>query len=158
MSATQQDIANKLNLSRSLVGGVLSNHPSLRASPETRARILSMAKELGYQPNAVASNLRSGKTGVVTFVYLSDSVAGGSTLIGGAMATLAANLARVNYSLHIRPFESLSLLLDGLRDLTSRSLCDAVVVWVEHGGEAAAVFLEFFNYFQNILFIFKWLA
>jgi len=142
LPATQQDFANRLNLSRSLVGGVLSNHPGLRASKETRRRIVQVAKELGYRPNSAASNLRRGKTGVVSFVYRRDTDEDHGAGFGDALSSLATGVSGLDFELQIRPFPSHESLLSGLREIASRSQCDAVVLWVEHGGEAAAQLLE----------------
>ncbi len=64
---TQKDIANKLNLSRSLVAGVLNNKPGVWASEETRSRIHLAAREMNYRPHAAARALRSGKTRTMSF-------------------------------------------------------------------------------------------
>lgn len=50
MTITQQDIANKLGVTRVLVSRALSDHPSVAA--ETRARILETAAAMGYSTNS----------------------------------------------------------------------------------------------------------
>jgi DNA-binding LacI/PurR family transcriptional regulator len=64
---TQKDIAAKLNLSQSLVAGVLSGRPNVWASEETRRRIHLAAKDLGYRPNAIARSLRQRCTNIIGF-------------------------------------------------------------------------------------------
>lgn len=44
----QQYIADRLNISRTTVSRSLTNHPAI--NPETRARVLSLAAQLGYRP------------------------------------------------------------------------------------------------------------
>ena len=46
----QQDIADALGLSRSLVTKVLSHDPMFRVAPETRELVLNKAHEMGYDP------------------------------------------------------------------------------------------------------------
>lgn len=50
MSVTQQDIADNLNISRSLVGRALCGHPEVAES--TRQQIEAAARELGYNSNS----------------------------------------------------------------------------------------------------------
>ena len=60
MSVTQEDIAQKLNISRRLVGYALSGHPGVNES--TRRQIEEMAHGMGYRPHRVAQALASGHT------------------------------------------------------------------------------------------------
>src|SRR5688572_33029110 len=48
MEITKAEIGRRLGISRSAVSLVLNSHPSARLSPETRAKVLRMAQELGY--------------------------------------------------------------------------------------------------------------
>lgn len=45
----------------------MSGRMDIPIAPETRARVLQAARELGYTPNAAASALRTGKTGMLGF-------------------------------------------------------------------------------------------
>jgi LacI family transcriptional regulator len=54
------DIAKALNTSIGTVHRALHNNPGI--SPKTRARVLQIARTLGYQPNLAASYLSSKKT------------------------------------------------------------------------------------------------
>lgn len=65
MPVTSKDIARELKLSQPTVSRILSGDAQHRASDETRRRVLETAQRLGYQPNAVASSLRRGKTGII---------------------------------------------------------------------------------------------
>ena len=62
MSATQKDIAQRLNLSRALVGQVLSDSPDVRVSHETRRRIVSAAREMNYRPHLAARSMKSRRS------------------------------------------------------------------------------------------------
>ncbi len=54
------ELAVRLNLSPSTVSRALNGKH--RISPETQARVKSLAKELGYRPNVSARHLRENKT------------------------------------------------------------------------------------------------
>ncbi|MBN2401628.1 MAG: LacI family DNA-binding transcriptional regulator [Spirochaetes bacterium] len=79
---TQQDIADRLNVSRITVSKALRNHPDISA--EMKRRINKAVEELGYVPNLIAKQLSLQKTnilGIVVpdlensfFAYLVDSI------------------------------------------------------------------------------------
>jgi LacI family transcriptional regulator len=65
MSAiNQQALADRLNLSRTTVSRSLSNHPAI--SPETRARVLEAAMEMGYRGTPTRTIRRSRQSKPVT--------------------------------------------------------------------------------------------
>ena len=57
---TIKDLAGKMNFSVSTISRALHNHPSI--GKKTTREVQKLAKELGYFPNAVASNLRKNRT------------------------------------------------------------------------------------------------
>lgn len=57
---TIKDLARKLNLSVSTISRALHDHHSI--GEKTIKEVKKLAKELGYSPNSVASNLRQNKT------------------------------------------------------------------------------------------------
>jgi LacI family transcriptional regulator len=57
---TLLDIAKALSITTATVSRALNNHPAI--SDATKKRVNEVAKELGYEPNFLASGLRSGKT------------------------------------------------------------------------------------------------
>lgn len=61
--ATIHDIAAKLNITASTVSRALNNNP--RISEETKKKVLKVAKQINYQPNHIASALRSGKSKLI---------------------------------------------------------------------------------------------
>src|SRR5580693_904568 len=70
-AVNQEAIAKKLNLSVATVSRSLANHPSI--SSETRANVIRVAEELGYQKKLVqkgSSNERSKSTPIGVFVGL----------------------------------------------------------------------------------------
>ncbi len=56
---TQQDVADRAGVSRSVVSYVLNNGPR-KVSDETRQRVLDVIQELGYRPNKHAQRLKWG--------------------------------------------------------------------------------------------------
>ncbi|MEM7380032.1 MAG: LacI family DNA-binding transcriptional regulator [Bacteroidota bacterium] len=61
--ATIHDIASELGVTASTVSRALSGNP--RISDNTRTAVLKTAKALNYEPNQIASALRSGKTQLI---------------------------------------------------------------------------------------------
>ncbi len=59
---TLADVARKASVSSATASQVLNNRPNCWASLETRGRILTAARELGYRPNLTARSLREGRT------------------------------------------------------------------------------------------------
>ncbi|MEY4423309.1 MAG: hypothetical protein RLZZ258_412 [Actinomycetota bacterium] len=65
---TLADVANRANVSKSMVSLVLSGKGDKRCAPETAARIKSAAAELGYMPNKVAQSLRQQTTNMLGMI------------------------------------------------------------------------------------------
>ncbi|MDY7080348.1 MAG: LacI family DNA-binding transcriptional regulator [Chloroflexota bacterium] len=65
---TQRQIAEEVGVSRTTVSLVLNKVPGVRISPETRQRILEVARRLNYYPDAAARILVSGRTCTIGFV------------------------------------------------------------------------------------------
>jgi DNA-binding LacI/PurR family transcriptional regulator len=65
LRVTAKDIARQVGLSQPTVSRILSDAPGYRVSSQTRERVLSVAQEMGYRPNALARSLRSQRTHVV---------------------------------------------------------------------------------------------
>ncbi len=62
MTVTLKDIAKLANIDAGAVSRTLRNHPKAQElRPETRERILKIAKDLGYQCNLLASSIRTGR-------------------------------------------------------------------------------------------------
>ncbi len=64
--ATIADVARAAGVSPITVSRVFRNSTSVR--PETRQRVLKVATELNYVPNAVARSLRQARSGLLAFV------------------------------------------------------------------------------------------
>lgn len=62
-----KELAEQLGLSRTTVSRALNGFPEV--NEETRVRVQAAAERLGYQPNAVARKLATGRTGVIGVVF-----------------------------------------------------------------------------------------
>ncbi len=123
MRVTQKDIARKLNLSQSLITGVLNGTPGIWASEETRQRILQTARDFDYLPNAAARALRRGKTNTVACVFF------GTAGHAAVVETLAEHLSEAGYDLLVKVILKPEHATERIRTLTLGGLCDAVVLW-----------------------------
>ncbi|WP_423127350.1 LacI family DNA-binding transcriptional regulator [Gaoshiqia sp. Z1-71] len=65
-SITIHDIARELKISASTVSRALNDNP--RISQATKDKIKTLALQMGYQPNTIASNLRNRKTNTIGIV------------------------------------------------------------------------------------------
>ena len=65
MAPTLKDVARLAKVHPSTVARVLSGDPRQRVSAEVRDRIVTLAREQGYQPNRLARALRLKRTHVV---------------------------------------------------------------------------------------------
>ncbi len=69
MTVTIKDIAKLANIDASSVSRTLRNDPwAQKLKPETRQRILDIAKELGYKRNILAAQTRTGKVMTVAVI------------------------------------------------------------------------------------------
>ena len=67
--ARRKDVAELAKVSPSTVSLVLNNTPGPRIPDATRERIIAAANQLGYQPNAVARALVTGKSMTIGVVF-----------------------------------------------------------------------------------------
>lgn len=68
---TQEQIARKLGVSRQLVSFALCGYPQI--AKESRERILTAAREMGYWPNPHARALRRQRTGIIA-LWIPDQI------------------------------------------------------------------------------------
>lgn len=64
---TMADVAKRAGVSRALVSMVMRDKPG--PAPESRERILTAARELGYRPNASARLLRRNRTKLIGAIF-----------------------------------------------------------------------------------------
>jgi DNA-binding LacI/PurR family transcriptional regulator len=63
---TSKELAKLLGVSSATISRAFSTHA--RISEQTRARVLAMAQQYGYQPNAIARTLNNRRSGLVAVV------------------------------------------------------------------------------------------
>ncbi|WP_276371213.1 LacI family DNA-binding transcriptional regulator [Chryseolinea sp. H1M3-3] len=85
--ATIVDIALKLGITPSAVSKAFSNHP--RISEQTKEAVLKAAQQLDYRPNAMATGLRKGKSGLIGVIVPAIHYSFFATAIKGAEETLS---------------------------------------------------------------------
>ncbi|MEM9361385.1 MAG: LacI family DNA-binding transcriptional regulator [Bacteroidota bacterium] len=78
---TIHDIAQKLNVTASTVSRALNGNP--RISDSTRKAVMKTARELNYEPNQIASALRSGRTQLIGMLVPTINRAFFSSIIRG---------------------------------------------------------------------------
>jgi len=70
MAVTQKDVADKAGVTRSVVSKVMhGGADTIRVNEETAERVARIAREMGYQPSAVARNFRLQKTGQIGLLH-----------------------------------------------------------------------------------------
>lgn len=129
---TQKDIADRLNLSRSLVAGVLNNAPGVWASDETRRRIHNAAIEMNYRPNAAARSLRTGKTRNVLMAYTTPRNQRSGIFNGifnGAVERFAEAVGSIGRQLVVSVQPDHDALLSHLRNMAMARSADAFIIW-----------------------------
>ena len=67
--ATRADVAAKAGVSKTTVTYVLGNRYEFAIPEPTRDRVRAAAKQLGYQPHAIAQALTSGRTNSITVAF-----------------------------------------------------------------------------------------
>lgn len=94
--ATLTDIAKRAGVSTATVSYALNDAPGARIPEATKARVRSIADELGYVPHASARSLRSGSSDLVLYVQM-DAVQG--PLASAFLSDLSRDLRELGYSL-----------------------------------------------------------
>src|SRR5687768_5110656 len=69
---TIQDIARELNITPATVSRALNNHPAIKET--TKEAVKKLAQKLNYQPNKIASSLRSGKSNIIGVIIPSAEI------------------------------------------------------------------------------------
>ena len=72
LKVTLMDIARKLNITAATVSRALSDHPAIKES--TKKIVRETAIKLKYQPNKIASSLRSGKSNIIGVIIPSAEI------------------------------------------------------------------------------------
>lgn len=110
---TITDIANTLGITPSTVSRALDGNP--RVKTETREAVLKAAREMGYERNIVASNLRRGSSRIVGIVVPRVNRNFFASAIGGAEEVLNAAGYNVIISQTMEDIEAERIALKTLR-------------------------------------------
>ncbi len=95
VAPTSADVARVAGVSRATVSYVLNDSATGRVSAGTRQRVLEVAAQLGYVPNAAARSLRAGRSGIV--LLDTPNIAWGP-LFSEFVADLRTNLRERGYT------------------------------------------------------------
>lgn len=66
---TQHQLARQLGVSRSTVAAALNPASTIQLRKETRQRVLSAARQLGYRPDRYARVVRGGRSGLIGILH-----------------------------------------------------------------------------------------
>lgn len=86
MTSTIDQVAKRAGVSRATVSRVLGNKTNVSAN--TRKKVVTVAKELGYFPNRSARSLKQGKTYLIAFVMADISNSFFSTMARSIMESI----------------------------------------------------------------------
>jgi len=89
-SITMKDVAKRAGVSQATVSYVINNSAGQNIPLETRERVLSAARQLGYRPNSAARNMRTQRSSFIGFI--TDEIA--TTPFAGAIIKGAQDAAR----------------------------------------------------------------
>ena len=110
---TQEDVARRAGVSRAIVSYVLNNGPR-KVSEETRLRVLTAIRELGYRPNKHAQRLKLGANAAQNSIGLIAGGKGYNLLERPYYSVILASLFDRAHALgqHIRFFSFFEALSD----------------------------------------------
>lgn len=115
-----KELSRRLGLSMTTVSRALNGYPEV--SPRTRARVVELASELGYTPNALARRLSSGRAESVGFVLEEADAYFGDPYFSQLIAGIGTTLSRANFDLVLscaarrdEPVPAYRRLVDGRR-------------------------------------------
>ena len=74
MSITIKDVAKRCGMSISTVSKVFNGYPDI--SEETRQQVMRLARDMGYQPNALARALKTNRSYNLGVLFVDDNTSG----------------------------------------------------------------------------------
>lgn len=121
MNVTIKDIAERAGVSFSTVSKALRNSPLVQ--PRTKAKVLQIAKEMGYQPNIAARRLVSKKSGAIGVIWPSVE-----------RATPAVLITQVNEDMESRSYTTLLSInrIESAIEAFHRFQVDAIFIFHNH--------------------------
>ncbi|MBS0848683.1 LacI family DNA-binding transcriptional regulator [Citrobacter sp. JGM124] len=118
---TAQDVARKAGVSRAVVSRALSNNGSI--SPDTRARVLQVAEELGYQVNFLAQGLNRRRSHLIGVIVSHISDPFRSSLLDG----LLREIQRHGFQALVTEIHNEQELAETLRNFTQFRVSGVIV-------------------------------
>lgn len=118
---TAQDVARKAGVSRAVVSRALSNNGSI--SPDTRARVLQVAEELGYQVNFLAQGLNRRRSHLIGVIVSHISDPFRSSLLDG----LLGEIQRHGFQALVTEIHNEQELAETLRNFTQFRVSGVIV-------------------------------
>lgn len=118
---TAQDVASKAGVSRAVVSRALSNNGSI--SPATRARVLQVAEELGYQVNFLAQGLNRQRSHLIGVIVSHISDPFRSSLLDG----LLGEIQRHGFQALVTEIHNEQELAETLRNFTQFRVSGVIV-------------------------------
>lgn len=117
-------VVPKLGVAQSTISRALSAHHSI---PEkTRQRVIAAAEKLGYQPNARARGLATGRTEAIGLVFPLERLQLAQTNFVDVLTGISDVVTRRNYSLLLTPFSDNEQ--EVLRKLATSRLVDGIII------------------------------
>jgi len=117
-------LADELGVAQSTISRALSAHHSI---PEkTRQRVIAAAEKLGYQPNARARGLATGRTEAIGLVFPLERLQLAQTNFVDVLTGISDVVTRRNYSLLLTPFSDNEQ--EVLRKLATSKIVDGIII------------------------------
>jgi len=120
-NVTAKDVASKAGVSRAVVSRALSNNGSI--SPATRARVLQVAEELGYQVNFLAQGLNRQRSHLIGVIVSHISDPFRSSLLDG----LLGEIQRHGFQALVTEIHNEQELAETLRNFTQFRVSGVIV-------------------------------
>lgn len=101
-----RQIAEAAGVSRTTVSFVLNDLPGVNIAPETRQRILDIARELNYVPDTTAQNLARGRAGAIALVLRqSPHQVVSDAFLAPVLQGVAAAIKDTGYHILVEPLD-----------------------------------------------------
>lgn len=128
---TLRDVATEAGVSPPIASRVLNEDPKVRVREETRQRIQSVAKAMGYVPHSVARSLRGARTGAIGLVMHGLDSPINTDVLTGAQQRCAEG----GYVTLLAEAEDLAANDSQLRAFVARGRLDGVILHSGYGHE-----------------------
>ena len=126
MKITIQDLADHLGISKGTVSRALRGYADVSAS--TVERVQQAAKELGYQPSAVAQGIKTGLARSVGLILLPKSRAASRPFLMQFINGISTSIAKHGYTLTVATAQSDAEMLELHRDLFVQRKVDGFIL------------------------------